>query len=261
MQAPKASPLTSDLPDVAADVLARLRERRPRVHCITNAVAQAFTANVLLAAGAVPSMTMAPEEIAEFVARADALLVNLGTLDRERRAAAEIAIETARDERHPWVLDPVFVERSQPRTAFAKALAAKMPSAMRLNGAEFSALADVAPVDDALRRYAVDQLCVVALTGATDRVTDGVRFAKIENGDPLMGRVTAMGCAGAALVAACSAVEGDAWLATCAALLAFAVAGECAAARAHGPGSFAVEIIDALHGLDRETLRARARVV
>jgi len=261
MQAPKASPLTSDLPDVAADVLARLRERRPRVHCITNAVAQAFTANVLLAAGAVPSMTVAPEEIAEFVARADALLVNLGTLDRERRAAAEIAIETARDERRPWVLDPVFVERSQPRTTFAKTLVAKMPSAMRLNGAEFSALADVAPVDDALRRYAVDQLCVVALTGATDRVTDGVRFARIENGDPLMGRVTAMGCAGAALVAACSAVEGDAWLATCAALLAFAVAGECAAARAHGLGSFAVEIIDALHGLDRETLRARARVV
>jgi hydroxyethylthiazole kinase len=75
-----------------------------------------------------------------------------------------------------------------------------------------------------------------------------------------MNRVTAMGCAGAALVAAALAIEADAWLATCAAVLVFAVAGECAAARARGPGSFAVEIIDALDGLERETLRARARV-
>ena len=53
----------------------------PRVHCITNAVAQNFTANMLLAAGAVPSMTIAPKEVGRFAARADALLVNLGTFD------------------------------------------------------------------------------------------------------------------------------------------------------------------------------------
>ena len=37
-------------------------------------------------------------------------------------------------------------------------------------------------------------------------------WPEIENGDPLMGRVTAMGCAATALVAACLAVETDAWL-------------------------------------------------
>jgi hydroxyethylthiazole kinase len=260
MHLPRPTPLASDLPDIAADVLARLRARSPRVHCITNAVAQNFTANVLLAAGAVPSMTVSPDEIAEFVARADALLVNLGTLDRGRREAAEVAIEEATDERRPWVLDPVFVDRSQPRTAFAKALVGKKPWAVRLNGAEFSALADTAPMDDALRRYALHQLGVLALTGATDVVTDGSRIVKIMNGDPLMGRVTAMGCAGAAVVTASLAVEGDPWVATAAGLLVFAVAGECAAQRARGPGSFAVEFIDALAALDRETLCARARV-
>ena len=40
----------------------------------------------------------------------------------------------------------------------------------------------------------------------------------------------------------------------------FGVAGEVAAERARGPGSFAVEIIDALHGLDRDTLIGKARV-
>ena len=92
---------------------------------------------------------------------------------------------------------------------------------------------------------------MVALTGATDVVTDGRRRAEIANGDPLMSRVTAMGCAGSALVCAALAVEADAWLATIAALAGFGVAGEVAAASAKGPGSFAVAIIDALHSLDR----------
>ena len=77
------------------------------------------------------------------------------------------------DERRPWVLDPVFVDRSEPRTAFAKTLVARQPWAVRLNGAEFAALADAAPEDAALKRYVLDHLGVIALTGATDVVTDG----------------------------------------------------------------------------------------
>jgi len=80
--------LAGELPHIASDLLTRLRARAPRVHCVTNAVAQHFTANVLLAAGAIPSMTISADEIGAFVARADALLVNLGTFDAERRAAA-----------------------------------------------------------------------------------------------------------------------------------------------------------------------------
>jgi hydroxyethylthiazole kinase len=254
------TPLTLDVADAAADLLRRLRAGAPRVHCLTNAVAQNFTANVLLAVGAVPSMTLAPEEVGDFVARAHALLINLGTLDRERREAAEIAVARANGEQRPWVLDPVFVERSPARAAFARSLVASRPRAIRLNTGEFQALAAAAPTDDALRDYAQRQSAVLALTGATDVVTDGARTAKILNGDPLMGQVTAMGCAGAALLTACLAVEADAWLATAAALLAFAVAGERAATRARGPGSFAVELIDTLAGLDRDALRATARM-
>ncbi len=257
---PTSAPYTSDLPGIAADIFARLRTRRPRVHCITNSVAQNFTANVLLAVGAVPSMTVAPDEIAQFVARADALLVNLGTLSEDRKMAAEIAIARAQDEGRPWVLDPVFVDRSAPRTVLAKALVAKKPWAIRLNGAEFAALADAAPEDAALKRYVLKHQGVIALTGATDVVTDGARFAKLGNGDPLMAQVTAMGCAGAAVVTACLAVEEDAWLATIAGLSAFAIAGECAAERSQGPGSFAVAFIDALAGAERDTLRTRARI-
>jgi thiamine-phosphate pyrophosphorylase len=97
---------------------------------------------------------------------------------------------------------------------------------------------------------------VIALTGATDRLSDGARLLRITNGDPLMARVTAMGCAGAAFSAACLAVEGDRFKAAAAALLAFAVAGEVAGARARGPGSLAVEIVDALYARPRHLARA-----
>src|ERR1700675_5100910 len=98
-----------ELADIAADVLARISERAPRVHCITNSVAQQYTANMLLAAGAVPSMTISPEEIGAFVAGADALLVNLGTFDAERRSAIDVALGAAGGKGVPWLLDPVFI--------------------------------------------------------------------------------------------------------------------------------------------------------
>jgi hydroxyethylthiazole kinase len=250
----------ADLADSAAAVLARLRDRAPLVHCITNTVAQNYTANALLAAGAVPSMTISPEEIESFVAAADALLVNLGTFDAERRSAVDAALGAAEAARTPWVLDPVFVDRSPGRAAFARTLVARGPAAVRLNHSEFAALFGGEASDDVAVRAAKTHGAVVALTGGIDFVTDGARRAALHNGHPLMGLVTAMGCAGSALVAAASAVEADAWLAAIAALAALGVAGEIAGATAAGPGSFAVAIIDALHDLDRATLRARIKV-
>jgi len=250
----------SELPAITADVIERIREKRPRVHCITNAVAQNFTANMLLAAGAVPSMTIAQKEVRAFAARADAVLVNLGTFDPERQKASLAAIAVANKRGIPWVLDPVFVDRSAPRAAFAKSLLAKKPRAVRLNAAEFAALAGGKSDDAALTKFARARRTVIGLTGAQDFVRDGERLAIVTNGDPLMARVTAMGCVASALVGAALAVEPDAWKAVAAALIMVGVAGEVAAARARGPGSFAMEILDAVYALDRGMVIAKARV-
>src|SRR3974377_1730712 len=83
------------LVDAAVQLLPRLRARAPRVHCITNTVAQPITANVMLAVGAIPSLTTSEAEIGAFVRSADAVLVNLGTLDPERHKAIEIAVHHA----------------------------------------------------------------------------------------------------------------------------------------------------------------------
>jgi hydroxyethylthiazole kinase len=232
----------------AATLVGRIRAKNPRVHCITNTVAQALTANALLAAGATPSVTTSPEEIAGFVSGADNLLVNLGTLDRERRETIGIALDAVAG-RLPWVLDPVFVDRSPSRLEFARTLIARRPAVVRLNAAELTALAGEVASADCARRFARGSGAIVALSGGVDVVTDGERLVNLHNGDELMSKVTAMGCAGSAFVAAALAGDEDRFLATAAAMTVFGIAGELAADLSDGPGSLAVAILDSLHGM------------
>ena len=83
-----------------------------------------------------------------------------------------------------------------------------------------------------------------------DYVTDGQRVTTIENGHPLMARVTGLGCSATAVIGAFLAVERDAFTAAAAGLAVFGVAGEVAAERSPGPGSLQVALLDALYGLD-----------
>ncbi|HEX8663803.1 MAG TPA: hydroxyethylthiazole kinase [Beijerinckiaceae bacterium] len=249
-----------DWPEKTAALLDRLRAERTRVHAITNAAAQALTANLLLAAGGTPSLTIAPEEITAFAGRADALLVNLGTLDGDRRAAIPWGIAAAKAQGKPWVLDPVFVDASPPRLELARLCLAGTPCVVRLNAAEFAALAGEEASEESVAAYAERIRSTVALTGPVDWVTDGERFLKIENGHPLMAKVTAMGCATTALVAAFAALERGGFTAAVCGLLAVGIAAEVAGEAAAGPGSFAAAFLDALYALDAATLAARARL-
>ncbi|KAA2237453.1 hydroxyethylthiazole kinase [Salinarimonas soli] len=244
----------------AGALLRELRERRPRVHAITNAAAQTLTANLLLAVGAVPSLTTSAEEAPAFTARADALVINLGTLDAERRAAIPWCIAAARGAGKPWVLDPVFVEASPPRLELARLTLAGQPAILRCNAVEAEALTGEAPTPDVVHAFASAHGAVIALTGPTDLVVDGRRLARIANGHPLMTRVTAMGCAGTALLAAFAALEPDPWLAAACGLLVLGVAGEVAGETARGPGTFPAAFLDALDALDGSQIAARARL-
>jgi len=231
----------------AAGLFRAVRQAEPRVHCLTNGVAQAFTANVLLAVGAVPSMTADAAEVGAFVNGADALLVNLGILDEPMRRAIGEAVSAAEASNLPWVLDPVFADRSPARAVFARALLARRPTALRLNRLEAEALGAAALAD------AEAAATVVALTGPTDLISLAGRTAIIQAGHPLMGRVTAIGCALDAVVAACLAIARRTGVppfeAVHAALLGFGLAGAAAGRQARGPGSFVPAFLDALHAM------------
>ncbi len=232
-----ATPAPMRLPEAEAmRVLARLAARRPRVQCLTNTVAQAITANVLLAAGADASMAVHPDEIVAMTLSADAAIVNLGTPDegRERAIAMLAAMPCALT--RPMVLDPVFIQHSVLRRRMAESLLRLPALIIRGNAAEMASLASPPGV-------------VRVTTGAVDLIEDaGVRY-EVAYGHPLMAKVTGLGCAASALVGAFAAVEPDRARAAAAALTILGLAGEKASRFAKGPGSFAVSLFDSVHEL------------
>ncbi|WP_203582048.1 hydroxyethylthiazole kinase [Microbacterium hibisci] len=245
----------SDLPRLSpAAALTALREAAPLVQCLTNAVVTNYTANALLAVGAAPAMCDIPGEAGLFAGIADGVLVNLGTPTAEQRDAAREAVRATRR----WVLDPVAVGTLPVRTALAAELLEHRPAIIRGNASEILALAGAGAggrgVDatdgpdaaaDAARALAVRTGGVVAVSGPVDLITDGDRVVRVPGGDALLTRVTGGGCSLGAVMAGflgvCAPLE-----AAVAASALYAAASERAAARADGPGSFAVAFLDAL---------------
>lgn len=251
---------------------AAIREKAPLVHSVTNLVSMDIMANLLLAIGASPVMAHATEEVADFAKMAGAVNINMGTLDGAWVESMQAAAVAARRAGTPWLFDPVGVGATPYRTGVAASLIAIKPAIVRANASEVLALnggtggkgVDSSHGSDQALEAAKDlarrKETVVAVTGASDYVTDGSRVARIDNGHPLMGRVTATGCALTAAIGAALAVTGEPFRAACHTLVCYGVAGELAAEQAAGPGSFRVAFLDALANLDRATLAARAKL-
>jgi hydroxyethylthiazole kinase len=264
---------THDLPTAAAEALAAMRATAPLVQCLTNIVVAQWTANVLLAVGAAPAMVDNPREAGELAGVAGGVLVNLGTPYAETVEAMQLASAAANAAGRPWVLDPVGAGAMAWRTDVARTLLARTPPAIvRGNASEILALAggsggrgvDSAHTPQAAagaaRELAAEHGTVVAVSGAVDHLTDGTRLITVANGDVLLTKVTGVGCALGAMMAAFAAVCEDRLLAAVAATATLTVAAEQAAWTAPGPGSFAVGLLDRLASITPDDLRGAARV-
>lgn len=267
----------STLAASAAELLSTLRGSPPLTHCITNTVVTGFTANVLLALGAAPAMVDIVDEAGLFAGVASGTLINLGTPTPEQRAASLEAVAGAVAAGTPWVLDPVAIGSLPVRTALAHDLVVSRPTAIRGNASEILALAGLTAggrgvdatdttdaASDAALALAARHGSVVAVSGPVDLITDGRRIVRIANGDELLTRVTGGGCALGAVMAAflgtARTVGIDPLTAVASASLVYTVAAERAAARASGPGSFAVELLDALASVGPRDIADTARV-
>lgn len=260
--------------DMAAQNLKAVRQKKPLIHNITNYVVMNTTANALLAMGASPVMAHAANEVEEMVSFAGALVLNIGTLSGPWVAAMMTAGKRASELGTPIILDPVGAGATALRTRTAKEIVKKVDvTVIRGNASEILALrqADsktkgvdaVHTVDEAAataKLLAKEIGVTLAITGATDLVTDGERVFRIENGHPLMARVTGTGCTATAIVGAFLAVDDDTVSATATALSYFGLAGEIAAEQAQAPGSFMVALLDALYTITPESLSTRAKI-
>jgi hydroxyethylthiazole kinase len=254
--------------------LKAIRERKPLVHQITNYVVMNETANATLALGALPVMAHALQEVEEMASAASALVLNIGTLSDDWVEAMLLAGRAANRAGAPVVLDPVGAGATRYRTETSRRLLRDLDVAVvRGNSAEIATLAGraaeirgVEAVGGAagpeLAHEAARSLgCVAAVTGAVDHVSDGERSISVSNGHELLGTVTGTGCMSTAITGCFLAARPDDPLEAAAeALVAFGVAGEDAAKKAKGPGSFHVALYDALYALDPGKVDKQAKI-
>jgi hydroxyethylthiazole kinase len=263
--------------DIWADVSA-VRERGPLVHSITNFVVMNLNANVLLAAGASPVMAHAHEEVQAMAGIAQSLVLNIGTLEPTWIESMRLALLTASGRGIPTVLDPVGTGATAYRNASIELLLnTAAPTVIRGNGSEIMSVAGAnvqtrgvdsgAAANDALgsARALVSRTGgVVCVSGQTDHIVDGTRWALLSNGHPWMTKITGVGCSATALIGAFCAVQPDAWRATVSAMALMGVVGEVAAEKAvvrrQGVGSMQVIMLDELQLIDQATFEARLKM-
>jgi hydroxyethylthiazole kinase len=257
-----------------SDLFSRVRDKRPLVHHITNYVTVNDCANITLCAGGAPVMADAAEEAEEMAAVASALVLNIGTLNRVQVKSMVLAGRMANDRGIPVILDPVGAGATQYRTRTARQLMDKLDiTILKGNAGEIGVLAGaegkVRGVDshglagDPLaiaRDFAKDAGLTVAISGATDIVTNGKHTLLVDNGHPMMGSISGTGCMAASVTGTFAAESKDPVLASAAALAAFGIAGERAAACARGPCSFRTVLFDELALLTPEDLATVARI-
>ena len=259
---------TSISNDVLAKAINSVRTKNPLVHNITNSVVMNNSANALLAIGASPVMTHWAEEIKSMVAIADALVINIGTLDNILINSAKIAGAEAHRICTPIIFDPVGAGATKQRTqASWEIINHCKPTVIRGNASEIMALVDAdvkskgvdsnALSSDALesaKSLAIKTGAVVVISGTTDYITNGSDVHIVDGGDIIMTKVTGMGCTATAIIGAFAAIEKDPMIAATAAMASMSLAGERAASKAYGNGSMQMHFLDELYNLNSVNL-------
>lgn len=248
------------------DPLKTIRETKPLVHHITNWVTIYDCANMTRAFGALPVMAHAPEEAADMTGIASALVLNIGTLTSGLIDAMLISATAANEKSIPVVLDAVGVGA----TRFRDEMAAKILDAVHIdiikgNYSEIAKLAgenaqtrgvEATAINADPRKvasgFARSRSCVVVMTGKEDIISDGRRTFVVRNGHEAMGSVVGTGCMAASVIGSFAAVNADHCDAAKDALCYFGIAGELAAEKSEGPGTFKVHFYDEVFNLSDE---------
>lgn len=265
----------------AASLLNEVRQSRPLIHHITNYVTVNDCANITLAIGASPIMADDIGEAAEITAISSALVLNIGTLNQRTIESMLAAGQQANESGIPVVFDPVGAGASRLRNqATEKILAQVRCSVIRGNISEIRYLegtaastkgvdaseADISGgVDSGMetaRSLARKLGCTVAITGATDILSDGARTLCVGNGHKMLGSLTGTGCMCTSLIGSFCGSGSDYLIAAAAGILSMGIAGELAFEKAgqNGLGSFHAALIDEVGNLSAGTICGRAKL-
>lgn len=257
-----------------SSILQKVREENPLIHNITNVVVTNFTANGLLSLGASPVMAYAPEEAADMVRISRALVLNIGTLNKDVVGSMVLAGKTANELGIPVIFDPVGAGATPFRTDMAQKIIEEVKiSVLRGNAAEVANVLgekwEIKGVDAGEQQGSSVELAVTAaqklnttvvITGKDDVLTDGVTTYLVSNGHPLLTKVTGTGCLLTSVIGAFAGVEKNLILAGLSALTFYGIAAEKAFEKAGhlGPGSFQIEFLNQLAFVSLEDIHQLA---
>lgn len=256
---------------------AAVREKCPLVHNITNYVTVNDVANIELAMGASPIMADDENEAADIASIANALVINIGTLNSRTIVSMIKAGKAANSKGVPVVFDPVGAGASALRNQTTEKLLNEVKMAViRGNVSEISYIAgisantkgvDVSDSDKQRDKLAIAKAvaekygCTAAITGEIDVITDGVRACEIRNGVAELSRVTGTGCMTTGLLGGFAAVC-DPFTAAVCAVASMGIAGEFSFEKhgKKGTGSFHIGIIDEMSLMNGEIFTERAKI-
>ncbi|ADQ16161.1 hydroxyethylthiazole kinase [Leadbetterella byssophila DSM 17132] len=249
-----------------------LRNTAPLVHNITNFVVMNNSANALLAIGASPIMAHAKEEVPEMVKISNALVINIGTLDPTFIEGMLLAAKTAHELGKPWILDPVGAGVSHLRNSTIQKLLEYHPTVIRGNASEVVAVSSATGIkskgvdssmnsSDAVesgKELHKNLGTIVCISGATDYLISKGQIFEIQNGDPMMTKVTGLGCSLSAVLGAVLGASGADPEAIASVVAYFGISGELA--KGLGPGSLQVQLLDHLYSIDQSTFENRLKI-
>jgi hydroxyethylthiazole kinase len=250
-----------------------IKKNFPLVHNITNYVVMEQTANSLLAIGASPAMVHAVEEAEDMAMTADSLVLNIGTLSSSWLAGMMLALKAANSKGIPIVFDPVGSGAIPYRTRAANSILNQSTvTVIRGNASEIlslngnpalskgaDSLLNTSDYLEQAKTVSITHKCIVWMSGQTDVVTDGQSVLLVHNGHTLMRKVTGMGCTATAITGAFLAVNPKPLRGCAHAAILTGIAGEIAATKGEGPGSFKLAFIDALHNISLNEIERRMR--
>ncbi len=272
--------------DQIIDVIRTVRAKKPLVECLTNYVTIGDCANIVLAAGASPIMAEDRREIEEIVSVADALVLNIGTLQPEIIETMVLAGKKANALGIPVVLDPVGVGATKLRNDTAQMLTDTLGlTVIRGNMSEIRALAGFASATKGVDAGANDAVtlgnaetsakivcdlagklnCCVAATGAVDIIACTGKAYIINNGHTMMADVTGTGCMCSSVVGAyCGGGLNKPTIEAAAAVLTMCLAGEKAyeyvANGEKGIGTFREKLFDYVYTISEKDIMERGEI-
>ena len=199
--------------------------QKPLIHFLTNYVTVNDCANICLFSGASPVMADEVSEVEEITKLAKALVVNIGTINKNTAKSMMIAAKTANKIGIPVILDPCGVGVSKFRNDFieeflknikvaiiranASEVAAMLGEASNSNGVDSNLQASKEYKINLVKKCALKYKCVCYMSGEYDIISNGTDGFSQKGAGKFLTNITGTGCMLTAVVGSFCANSND----------------------------------------------------